>query len=327
MTAEEKSKPSDQQPQQQGCTPIPGTAYCVPASSPTVYHSKSPAPVVTSHGGGVGRNNVTDEEVEVDGDGKKNADLSNETSAVTTMIRKLSAEFAGTSSLVFIVVGSGIHATQLSDDIGIQLTINSLATAFGLYGLITIFGPVSGAHFNPIVSLVDVLYRDMTLSLLALYVPSQIVGGIVGSVLANVIFDVPTKISTKDRWGYNLWISEILATMSLIVIIHGCIRTGEKGSVPTAVAAWVGGGYFFTSSTIFANPAVTIGRMFTDTFAGINPRSMGVYIPFQIIGAVLGWFATKWFYPKMAAEPKKEDPLYQRVCIMVDRKFYEKGAY
>lgn len=124
MTAEEKSKPSDQQPQQQGCTPIPGTAYCVPASSPTVYHSKSPAPVVTSHGGGVGRNNVTDEEVEVDGDGKKNADLSNETSAVTTMIRKLSAEFAGTSSLVFIVVGSGIHATQLSDDIGIQLTIN-----------------------------------------------------------------------------------------------------------------------------------------------------------------------------------------------------------
>ena len=151
----------------------------------------------------------------------------------------------GTALLLVIVVGSGVTAETLTDDVGVQLLINAFATACGLYGLITIFGPVSGAHFNPIVTLVDGLYGDMKPLHCFFYGLAQISGAIVGTILANIQFNEPTTWSTKERYGYELWISEVLATCTLILVIHGCIRTGQKSSVPAAVAAWVGGGYFF----------------------------------------------------------------------------------
>lgn len=244
------------------------------------------------------------------------------------VIRKLAAELVGTGLLVMIVVASGISAESLTDDVGIQLLINAVATMAGLYGLITIFGPVSGANFNPIVSMVDVCYKDMTLLTLGMYCLSQITGAIVGCILANVMYDeVPVTISEKERFGYGLWISEVIATCTLILVIHGCIRTGEETSVPSVVSLWVGGGYFFTSSAIFANPAVTIGRVFTDTFAGIEPRSAGVYIGFQIIGAILGYGMTRGLYPLMPQPLKKGDNLYRRACVLELQDFYTKGGY
>lgn len=246
---------------------------------------------------------------------------------VQELIRKLVAEFVGTGLLVMVVVASGISAVSLTDDKGIQLLINAIATIAGLYGLITIFGPVSGAHFNPIVSLVDLLYKDMTARNLAMYTVSQTLGAIVGCILADIQFAVPVIISEKERFGYELWISEVIATSTLILVIHGCIRTGEESSVPSAVSCWVGGGYFFTSSSIFANPAVTIGRMFTNTFAGIEPRSAGVYICFQIIGAVVGYGMTRYFYPLKPQPLKQGDNLYRRACVLELKDFYDKGGY
>ena len=243
------------------------------------------------------------------------------------LVRKLAVEFVGTALLVMIVVASGISAERISDDVGIQLLINAVATIAGLYGLITIFGPVSGAHFNPCVSVVDVCYGDMTFHHLAGYVVAQITGGICGCLLANVQYAVPISLSDKERFGYELWISEVVATSTLILVIHGCIRTGFESSVPSVVSLWVGGGYFFTSSSIFANPAVTIGRMFTDTFAGINPVSAGVFICFQLIGAVVGYALSRLFYPSHPQSLRKGDNLYRRACVLELKDFYAKGAY
>ena len=251
-----------------------------------------------------------------------------EHSATTELLRKLAAEFTGTALLVLVVVSSGISAQNLTDDVGLQLLINAFATAAGLFGLITVFGPVSGAHFNPVVSLVDVLYRDMGPGHGLWYAASQISGGIVGCVLSNIQYQVETfTISEKERFGYELWISEVLATASLIVVIHGCIRTGSESSVPAVVSLWVGGGYFFTSSSIFANPAVTMGRMFTATFAGIEPQSAAVYMCFQLVGAVLGYVLTRVFYPLHLQPLKKDDNLYRRACVLELKDFYAKGAY
>ena len=233
------------------------------------------------------------------------------------------------SELIMVesVVGSGISAENLSQDAGIQLFINAFATTAGLYGLITIFGPVSGAHFNPIVSLVDTLYGDMSLKNLGLYVLFQVSGGILGCILANVQFDTPTKFSQKERYGPELWVSELVATSTLILIIHGCIRTGSEASVPYAVSAWVGGGYFFTSSSIFANPAVTLARMFTNSFAGIDPSSAGVYICFQILGGLVGYAVSKLMYPAQPKPLKRDDNLYRRTCVLVNQGFFEKRSY
>jgi glycerol uptake facilitator-like aquaporin len=211
--------------------------------------------------------------------------------------------------------------------VGIQLLINAVATMAGLYGLITIFGPVSGANFNPIVSLVDVLFKDMTATTFGLYCCSQFTGAIVGCILANVMYAVPITISVKERFGYELWISEVIASSTLILVIHGCIRTGEETSVPSAVSLWVGGGYFFTSSSIFANPAVTIGRIFTNTFAGIGPKSAGIYICFQLVGAIVGYGMTRLFYPFKPQPLKKGDNLYRRARVLELQDFYTKGGY
>jgi glycerol uptake facilitator-like aquaporin len=241
--------------------------------------------------------------------------------------RKLLSEALGTCLLVLIVVGSGISGESLSDDVGVQLLINAMATTAGLYGLITIFGPVSGAHFNPVVSMVDCLYNDMSPSNLCMYSLAQILGGIAGSIVANIQYDIPIEVSSKERFGYELWISEVIATATLILVIHGCIRTGQEASVPFAVSAWVGGGYFFTSSSIFANPAVTIARTFTSTFAGIEPQSAFVYICFQLIGAVFGYGLCLFFYPRHMQPLKNDDVLYRRACVLVNKDFFMKESY
>src|ERR671913_1047118 len=209
--------------------------------------------------------------------------------------RRAVAEVLGTSLLVMIVVGSGIAAQQLSpNDVGLQLLQNSTATVLGLTVLILVFGPVSGAHFNPVVSAADWLLGRRTgtglpgLEVLA-YTAAQVVGGIAGAVLANIMFDVPiTELSTTDRTGFNLWVGEVVATAGLVTLIFALVRTGRGALAAPAVGAYIGAAYWFTSSTAFANPAVTIGRVFSDTFAGIAPDSVPPFVLAQLVGGAVG---------------------------------------
>lgn len=207
---------------------------------------------------------------------------------------KAAAELVGTAALVAIVVGSGIQATELTKDVGLQLLANSTATVFGLGVLIVLLGPVSGAHFNPVVTLaewwtarrggVGVSARE-----LAVYVPAQIAGAIAGSFLTDAMFGAPlVKWSTHNRSSGNLLLGEVVATAGLILLIFGLARTDRLRFAPVAVASYIGAAYWFTSSTSFANPAVTIGRAFTDTFAGIAPGSVPGFIAMQLVGAGVG---------------------------------------
>lgn len=208
--------------------------------------------------------------------------------------RRAIAELLGTSLLVTIVVGSGIAAEQLSPgDVGLQLLENSTATVFGLTVLILIFGPVSGAHFNPVVSLADwILGRrsgsGLSLPEVGTYVVAQTVGAISGSVLANAMFDIGTSISTKERLTPGHLLSEVVATAGLILLIFALARTSRGVLAAPAVGAYIGAAYWFTSSTSFANPAVTVGRMFSDTFAGIVPGSVPGFVLAQLLGAAAG---------------------------------------
>lgn len=208
--------------------------------------------------------------------------------------RRSIAEFLGTGLLVTVVVGSGIAAEQLSPgNIGLQLLENSTATVFGLTVLILIFGPVSGAHFNPVVSLADwVLGRrsgsGLSLPEVGIYVVAQTIGAIGGSVLANAMFDVGTSISTKERLTSGHLLSEVVATAGLILLIFALARTSRGVLAAPAVGAYIGAAYWFTSSTAFANPAVTVGRMFSDTFAGIVPGSVPGFVLAQLVGAAAG---------------------------------------
>ncbi|MRH93555.1 aquaporin family protein [Nocardia sp. SYP-A9097] len=224
------------------------------------------------------------------------------------LVRRLAAEYVGTAALVAVVVGSGIAAQQLSpDDVGLQLLESSTATVFGLAVLILVFGPVSGAHFNPAVSLADWLAGRRTRTGLsgseaAAYTAAQTVGAISGAVLANLMFNQAAgQISTHHRVDSGHVIGEIVATAGLIALIFALARTGRSALAPVAVAAWIGAAYWFTSSTSFANPAVTIGRIFTDTFAGIAPSSAPGFIAAQLIGALLGLGAIALFYPELPA--------------------------
>jgi glycerol uptake facilitator-like aquaporin len=208
--------------------------------------------------------------------------------------RRLVAEFLGTGLLVAVVVGSGIAAHRLSpNDVGLQLLENSLTTALGLTVLILAFGSVSGAHFNPVVSAADWVIgrRDrtgLTLPDLAAYVVAQVAGAIGGSVLANLMFEVPTKIATTNRDGVGRFLGEVVATAGLLILIFALARTHRAALAAPAVGAYIGAAYWFTSSTSFANPAVTIGRIFSDTFAGIAPASVPAFIGAQLIGAIVG---------------------------------------
>ncbi|KND34425.1 aquaporin [Streptomyces acidiscabies] len=208
--------------------------------------------------------------------------------------RRALAEAVGSAALVAVVVGSGIQATGLTDDVGVQLLANSLATVFGLGVLIVLFGPVSGAHFNPVVT-VAVWFADrrtpggLPLRDLAAYVPAQMVGAVAGAVLADAMFGEPlVRWSTHDRSAGHLLLGEVVATAGLVLLVLGLARTGRAHFGPVAVASYIGAAYWFTSSTSFANPAVTVGRAFTDTFAGIAPASVGPFVVAQVVGAGLG---------------------------------------
>ncbi|MFB8368233.1 aquaporin [Pseudarthrobacter sp. NPDC055928] len=220
--------------------------------------------------------------------------------------RRAVAELLGTSLLVAVVVGSGISAQQLSPgDVGLQLLENSTATVLGLTVLILMLGPVSGAHFNPVVSLVDwVLGRrsgtGLTLPELGTYVAAQTVGAITGSMLANAMFDVGTSISTKDRVSTGHLLAEVVATAGLILLIFALAATSRGVLAAPAVGAYIGAAYWFTSSTSFANPAVTVGRIFSDTFAGIAPPSVPGFIVAQLVGAAVGLGLLLILFPSAA---------------------------
>jgi glycerol uptake facilitator-like aquaporin len=204
-------------------------------------------------------------------------------------VKSLFAEYLGTCLLVSIVVGSGIMATNLSQDIGVQLLINTVSTVFGLMVLIQILMPISGAHFNPVVTLVELIQRKTTFAVFSQYSIVQIAGAVTGAVMANAMFNYALiETSTKQRSGSNLFLGEILATAGLILIINLLIFQEKTALIPVMVASWIGSAYFFTSSTSFANPAVTVGRIFSDSFAGIAPGSVAQFISAQVIGALLG---------------------------------------
>ena len=225
------------------------------------------------------------------------------TSSQPPLWRRAAAEFLGTCLLVAIVVGSGIAAQQLSpNDVGLQLLQNSTATVLGLTVLILIFGPVSGAHFNPVVSLADWLLgrrsgAGLSLPDVAVYVAAQTAGGIGGSVLANAMFDVGTSLATTDRATGGHLLAEVVATAGLILLIFALARTSRGALAAPAVGAYIGAAYWFTSSTSFANPAVTVGRIFSDTFAGIAPGSAPGYILAQLAGAGVGLGLLLVLYP------------------------------
>ena len=221
--------------------------------------------------------------------------------------RRLLAELVGTALLVTVVVGSGIAAQQLSpDDVGLQLLENSLATVFGLGVLILLFGPVSGAHLNPLVSAADwVLSRrtagGLTGREVVAYTAAQTVGAVLGAVLANAMFDLaPLQISDEVRASGGLWLGETVATAGLIALIFALARSGRAALSAGAVGTYIGAAYWFTSSTSFANPAVTVGRVFSDTFAGIAPASVPAFVLAQVVGAALGIGLVVALYPDVA---------------------------
>ena len=225
---------------------------------------------------------------------------------VTAAWRRLLAEFLGTGLLVTAVVGSGVMATTLSpDNVGLQLLENSTATAFALGALILMFGPVSGAHFNPVVSIADWYLSRRSPDSTALsgqdvpgYVIAQVAGAIAGSILANLMFALPAvELSTKVRAGGNLWLGEVVATTGLVFLIFAVARSGRAAVAPAAVGAYIGAAYWFTSSTSFANPAVTIGRAFTDSFAGIAPSSVPAFMVAQAVGLLIAVGLLLALYP------------------------------
>ncbi|MDF6017039.1 MIP/aquaporin family protein [Streptomyces sp. JH34] len=231
------------------------------------------------------------------------------------LLRRAAVEGLGAAALVTVVVGSGIQATELTRDVGTQLLANSLATVFGLGVLIAFLGPVSGAHFNPAVTLAAWFTGRRTreglgLRDVAAYVPAQVVGAIAGAVLADAMFGKPlVAFSTHERWAGHLWLAEVVATAGLVWLVFGLARAGSAHLAPLLVASYVGAAYWFTSSTSFANPAVTIGRAFTDTFAGIAPTSVLPFLAAQLCGAAAGLGLVTVCFGRPAAVGEAEVPV------------------
>lgn len=224
------------------------------------------------------------------------------TSQPVLLSRRLLAEFLGSAFLAAIVIGSGIAAAQLSPgDTGLQLLENSAATAAGLFAIILMFGPVSGAHFNPVVSFADAALGGMSWRDAAAYLPAQVAGCVTGAVAANLMFArTAVSISVKHRASDGHALSEVIATAGLVLVIFALARSGRPGTAPAAVGAYIGAAYWFTASTSFANPAITIGRMFSDTFAGIAPSSAPVFIAAQIGGGIAAvLLISKVLYPAL----------------------------
>jgi glycerol uptake facilitator-like aquaporin len=226
--------------------------------------------------------------------------------------RRLLAEFTGSALLVTVVVGSGIAAEQLSpNDVGLQLLENSTTTVLGLAVLILLFGPASGAHFNPVVSLADWLLgrraaTGITATAMVTYGVAQVTGAVVGALLANIMFDRHViELSTKHRVSAGHLIGEVVATAGLIALIFVLARTGQAAMTAAAVGAYIGAAYWFTSSTSFANPAVTVGRMFSDSFAGIAPGSVMPFIAAQILGGTIGLAFAVTLYPDVTKAAAK----------------------
>jgi arsenate reductase len=203
--------------------------------------------------------------------------------------------------LAGVVIGSGIAAQQMSPgDIGLELFENAAATAAGLFAIILMFGPISGAHFNPVVSFVDAGFGGLSWRHAASYLPAQVAGCTSGAVIANLMFSkAAISISTKHRATGAHFLAEVVATVGLLLMIFALARTKRGASAPAAVGAYIGAAYFFTSSTSFANPAITVGRMFSNTFAGIAPSSAPVYVAAQIVGAIVAFGAIKTLYPNV----------------------------
>ncbi len=216
----------------------------------------------------------------------------------SALLRRLAAETLGTGALVATVIGSGVMATRLTDDVAVQLLVNALATVAALGVLISVLGPVSGAHFNPAVTAVALVRRDLGGRVAGGYVLAQVVGAVVGAAVANVMFALPAwQTSTHRRTGGGIWLGEVVATAGLLLVIAVLTRTGRGHLGPVLVPAWIGAAYFFTASTSFANPAVTVGRSLTDTFSGIAPSSVPVFVGCQLLGALLGAGLAALLYP------------------------------
>lgn len=215
------------------------------------------------------------------------------------MNRALLAEFLGSLLLTAVVIGSGIAAQTLSpDDVGLQLLQNAAATACGLYVLILVFGPLSGAHFNPAVTLADAATGGLPWRTAAAYVPVQVLGCCAGAVLANVMFAAdPVSISTTERATLAHGVAEVVATTGLLLTIFALARSGRAQHAAAAVGVYIGAAYFFTSSTSFANPAITVGRTLSDSFAGIAPSSVPAFVLAQLIGAALAVLLVRALYP------------------------------
>lgn len=213
--------------------------------------------------------------------------------------RRLIAELLGSAFLAAIVIGSGIAAGELSaGDVGLQLFENAAATALGLYAIILMFGPVSGAHFNPVVSFVDATFGGLSWRTASAYLPVQVVGCMAGAIVANLMFSkAAVSISTRHRASPAHFLSEIVATLGLILVIFALARTGRSRSAAAAVGAYIGAAYFFTSSTSFANPAITVGRMFSNTFAGIAPSSAPSFIVAEVVGGIVAIVLIRTLYP------------------------------
>jgi glycerol uptake facilitator-like aquaporin len=215
--------------------------------------------------------------------------------------RQALAEFLGSAGLVAVVVGSGIAAQRLSADPGLRLLENALVTGAGLVALILAFGPVSGGHFNPVITLADRVFGGVTTRQVLAYLPAQFTGGVVGAVAANLMFGLPAvSISTHVRSSGGLWLSEALATFGLVVLVFGLVRAGRVGLAPFAVGAYIAAAYWWSSSTSFANPMIDVARMLSDTFAGIAPSSVPMFVVMQLIGAALAVTAVAVLYPEAA---------------------------
>jgi len=218
--------------------------------------------------------------------------------------RRLLAEYLGSAFLAALVIGSGIAAQRLSpDDTGLQLLYNSAATAAGLFAIILMFGPVSGGHFNPVVSLVDAAFGGLSRRDALAYLPAQVAGCITGAIAANAMFALSAiSISDNHRASPAHVFAEVVATSGLLLVIFALARTGRISTAPAAVGAYIGAAYWFTSSTSFANPAITVGRMFSDTFAGIAPAAVPAFVAAQLAGGVAAYGLIRTLYPDVTPE-------------------------
>ncbi len=222
---------------------------------------------------------------------------------LTLLARQGLAEFLGSAGLVTVVIGSGIAAQRLSpDDVGLQLLENALATGAGLVALILAFGPVSGGHFNPVITLADRFFGGVSTRQVSVYLPAQVVGGGVGAVVANLMFELPAvSLSTTDRTGAGLWLSEAVATFGLVVLVFPLARAGRAAMAPFAVGAYITAAYWWSSSTSFANPMIDVARTLSDTFAGIAPASVPMFLLAQLVGGAAAVAVVALLHPTVAA--------------------------